>query len=399
MQQETNKNISSSFNEMKMSKSECPIGNATGKFTLGATTNQEFKSSHEDINFVEDVERFEKPIQDYYKLANEVSKAFAINFGIKYKIFDTIEELSKTTSTTAKDILLKLKFKASQRHLLDLLDQLYVNGLLEREGLLEDAKYSNSAYTKKYLLSSLPQENNYSYFFLNLDRYMIRYESFDKNFPSGKVQLFSDDIFVNEEDTKAYMHYFYRSNKFNFEFLLEKIDFSKYKKIVDIHGLTGCLAMKIKKKFNNVDVCSFDNKKIQKFAESYLEKENLKNLITLSYGDLMKDKIPEANCVVAPHILMNYSYENKKIILKGIYEKLSNNGELIIMENLVDVTRSKDDCGMKISFMFAMMGYEGFSMSFSEFKTLLHEVGFKDITQLPKIRGVNDLIIAKKTST
>ena len=93
---------------------------------------------------------------------------------------------------------------------------------------------------------------------------------------------------------------------------------------------------------------------------------------------------------------MHYNIDNKKAILKRIFNKLSDYGDLVIMENLVDEHRSKDDCGLKISFMFAMMGYEGTAMSFNEYRELLLNVGFGDIQRVPRAHGVSDLIIARK---
>lgn len=122
----------------------------------------------------------------------------------------------------------------------------------------------------------------------------------------------------------------------------------------------------------------------------------MSELIKLEYGDLYKDKLPEADCILSPHIIMHYNLDNKKKILQRIFEALHNNGDLIILENLVDENRSKDDCGMKISSMFAMMGYEGFALSFTEFKDLLRSVGFTEVQLIPKIPGVSDIIIARK---
>ena len=331
-------------------------------------------------------------MRDYYNLADNISKIFGINMGLKLKIFDTIEQLGDRNSV--KDILMSLNFKTNIRHLIDFLDQLYVHNLLEREGILENSRYRNSEYTKKYLLKT--SMTHYNYVFLNLDRYLKKYQLFEKNFPAGKTILFSDDMYANEEDMKAYMEYFYKSNQFNFDYLTETIDFSKYKRICDIHGLTGVLAMKLKKKFPNCDIISFDNKKIKECAETKVLGHDMGEMVKREYGDLYRDKIPEVDCVVAPHILMHYSWENKKNILKRIFDGLSNQGDLIIQENLVDENRSKDDCGMKISSMFAMLGYEGFALSFNEFKDLLSSAGFTDIQKIDRKPGVSDIIIARK---
>jgi len=232
---------------------------------------------------------------------------------------------------------------------------------------------------------------------MNLDRFMRKYETFEKNFPSGKTSIFWDEVYYNEDDLKSYMEYFYKSNVFNFDQLMNKIDFNRYKRVVDVHGLFGNLSMMLKKKFPNVEFISFDNKKLQTHVETRLKGNDMWDLVKVEYGNLAKDNIPsDCDCVIAPHILMQFGCDNRKNIIKGFYNKLNNNGDLIIMENLLDENRSKDDCGLKISFMFAMMGYEGYSMTFEEYRKLLLDCGFMDVCRIPKSPGMSDIIIAKK---
>jgi len=100
----------------------------------------------QDIIHLEGAERFERPMQDYYRYADDISRIFAINLGLKTKIFDTIEDLGE--KNFVNDIKNQLSLKTNDRHLIDFLDQLFVNGLLEREGILENARYRNSEYTR-----------------------------------------------------------------------------------------------------------------------------------------------------------------------------------------------------------------------------------------------------------
>jgi hypothetical protein len=365
---------------------------STTKCPMGQTMVAREKT---DINHLEGMEKFPQPMQDYYQMADALSKCFAMNLGIKFKIFDAIEDLGDKSSV--KDILKQLNFKTSERHLIDFLDQLYVHGLLERDGILENSRYRNSDYTRNYLLKT--SLDHYNYVFLNLDRYMRKYSAFEKNFPAGKTMIFSDDVYSSEDDLKSYMEYFLKSNTFNFDYLVSKIDFSRYRKIIDIHGLNATLSILIKRKFPNCDVNSFDNKKLKDYATNKLAGLEMQDAVKLHYGDI-RDNLPfECDCVIAPHILMQYNNENKKAILSRIYYKLNNDGDLIIMENLVDENRRKDDCGLKIGFMFAMMGYEGCSLSFNEYRELLRSVGFGDVQLVPRQQGFSDIIIARKMST
>jgi len=292
-------------------------------------------------------------------------------------------------------IIDRLKFKTTIEHMIDLLDQLYVNGFLIREGINENAFYRNSEYTKMHFLQT--SLDNYAHIYHNLYRYIKRFETLQSVIPSGKSMIYSDDIYNYEEDTKAYYAYFYKVNELNFENLISSIDFSRFRRVLDLHGGKGILASKIKKKFPLCDIWSYENKNMQKCAEEYINGNQLKDIIHLQFGDLLKDQLVEADCIIAPHILMQYSREHKEVIMRGVYDYLYSNGEFIIMENLIDSRREKDSCGLKISFMLGLLlGYEGSAGTFEEYRDSLLKCGFKSVERITRGHGMSEIIVARK---
>lgn len=350
-----------------------------------------------NLNHLRGIEKFEKPLQDYFKLADSTSQIFAVIMGIKLNIFESLEELGEFVF--AKDLISKLNFSTSvERHLLDLLDELHVLGYLERDGVGEKARFRNSDYTKKYFLKKSVE--HYRYLFLNLDKYIRKFNQSEKLFKAAKTQLFSEDVFSTEEETKTYIEYFYKTNEFNFDHLISNINFAKFKKVMDIHGLTGCLAMKIKKNFPSCDLILFDNKKIKECAEIKIKGHDMQDSIRMEFGDLLKDKLPmDSDCIVAPHILMHYNCANRKTILEKIFNSLANNAELIILENLMDDEREGKDHSLTMSFMLGVMGYEGYACTFEEYRTTLSEIGFKDVQRIHKKHGLSDILIATKNQS
>jgi hypothetical protein len=356
-----------------------------------------FTREKEDITHLEGAEKFNYPMQDYFRMADDLSKVFTIILAIKYGLFDCIRECGDCC--TAEDLLGKLNFKTSRRHLIDFLDQLYVHGLLERDGLLEQARYRLTDYSSKYLLKSSP--THFNYVFLNLDRYLKKYMTMDKTFAGGKTTHLFDDAYANEEDLKCYLEYFYKSNEFNFDFLLNEFNFDNFDKVIDLHALTGCLAMKIKQKFSKCQMIAFEHKYLKDCMETKLKGHNMFDSVKTYFGDLRTDKLNadllmNADCIIAPHILMHFDCEKRKTILQNIFNCLKMNGQLIIMENLIDENRSKDSCGLKISFMSIIMGYEGHASSFEEYRKCLTEVGFEVMRNTSRHQGISDVIICRK---
>jgi len=391
---ETHSDLSKGVEGMNLNLGESNLNLGSNFSNL---SEQGFKDNP-DINHLEGIEKFITPMQDYFRMADGLSKCFVINLAIRYGLFDAIYDC-EGNNCRAGDLLTKLNFKTSTRHLIDFLDQLYVHGLLNREGLLEDARYSLTEYAAKYLLKSSP--THFQYVFLNLDRYIRKYMNLDKTFPYGKTQHLFDDVYSNEEDLKCYCEYFYKSNEFNFDYLLNEFNFEEFGKVIDIHGLSGYLGMKIKKRYPKCEMISFENKKLKECTETKLKGHNMYESVKLYFGDLRTDKfnadsLINADCILAPHILMHFDCEKRKSVLENLFACLRLGGQLIIMENLVDEGRSKDSCGLKMSFMLSMMGYEGYGVSFEEYRKCLTEIGFEEIRNVSKHHGLSDLIICRK---
>lgn len=344
---------------------------------------------------MEGIELFERPMREFFELSYGVEKTFSIVLALKFKLFDAIEELGD--KAYVKDILKKLKFKTEMRHFYDFLDQLYVNGYLNREDLKEDARYINTDYTKKYLLTSSPY--NYANIYDNLYRYIKKFDFMEKEFPNGKTHHFSEDIYNTEEDYKAYYSYFYKTNEMTFEHLLEKVHFPKYRRVVDLHGGNGTLSMSIKRKFPQCEVVSFDNKKCKECVEMKLKGNEMFNAVKLEFGNILSDKLPTSDCFIAPHILVHFNCENKKKACKNIFNSLDSYGDLLLVENLTDENRNKDNCALKMSFMLGAMGDQGAAHSFEEWKSCLTSVGFKDVRRIDSGELPSAIIVANKQTT
>jgi len=346
--------------------------------------------SHIDLDHYKSYNNFDKPMQEFFRNAEDLNRIFVINFALNYNLFDIIEEKNNCDS---RFIAEKLNFKESSLDCINnYLDQLFFFGFLNRSGCGRDSLYNNSDYTRRYFLRN--SSDNYSKIYYNLYQCIKRFKNVEKNIGSGNFLLFFDDIYESDLSRDSYYNYFYKANDFNFDHCIKSFDFSQFKRICDLHGGRGIFASRLRKCCPNSEVISFENSRIKNYVDSSLSGDKVG--VRFAYGDLFKDELPESDCFVLPQLLIHFNKERKRNLIKNCYNRLHPGGRIVIMENLLDDDRNLDCCANKMNFMFNMLGYESLACNFDEYKDLLNLSGFKFIERITTKDGMSDIIIAMK---
>ena len=213
--------------------------------------------SHIDLNHYNSFNNYDKPMQEFFRNADDLNRIFVINFALNYNLFDIIEEKNNCDS---RYIVEKLNFKESSLDCINnYLDQLHFFGYLNRSGCGRDSLYNNSDYTRKYFLKN--SSDNYSKIYYNLYQGRKRFNDVEKNIGKGNFHLYFDDIYKTDLSRDSYYNYFYKANDLNFDNCIKSFDFSQFKRICDLHGGRGVFASKLRKSCPNSEVISFENNK------------------------------------------------------------------------------------------------------------------------------------------
>jgi len=346
----------------------------------------------EDANKWKSFDASTKPMKDFWMMTDNILQVYAIQFALKFEIFEKLNELKDWTS--AKNLISALKLGLPERRFEDLLDQLFVHGFLERKGVLESAQYKISDYTAQYLLKASPESHYYTY----LQHHELLKDLMDaeKAIQTGKFKDSYAELLKSEEMMRIVACYQCRANKSNWEIMLDEIDFNQFKRVVNIAGQAGYLAKAFAKKYPNIEFVNFDAKEWKKIQDETAKKCGaFESNIKFEYGNPL-DKIPEGDCILLPNIITWMSCENRMKLAENLFKALKSGGKIVILENVTSENRDRDDCGLKQSFITLIAGTEGFGESLKEHEACLKKVGFTNVEQIAKGKGNVDIITANR---
>jgi trans-aconitate methyltransferase len=342
----------------------------------------------------EKLPQFDEAMSEFFESNVALTKIFALSLAIKLDLFNILKKNFQDEFVKATDLKKHLKIKSNDRQFISILDKLNYHGYLEKQDRLLESKYRNSDYTDKYFTED--SERDYTFVYSNVERYIEKFLMADATMKSGKVKNILDDLSQNEKQLKNFLDFYTIVNQRNFANLIQHFDFSKYKTVIDVHGTKGDLAMKIKNKYPDVEVISMDMPAVEPHAIEYIRENGMENKIELQFGDIRKDKIPKTEVIIVPHLLQYFEGDDKKKILKSLYNSLEEKGCLIILENLIyEPEKDIEIPANKISLLLALEGYEGDHLTFDEYYEILYEIGFNEIKQYHR-DWISFVIVATK---
>ena len=204
---------------------------------------------------------------------------------VKFEIFTTLAERK---SMSAAEIKSHLGFKCTDRNVFDYLDTLTTFGFLNREGILETAKYSNSINTdffldkKKtsYIGGILEMLNNRLYgFWGNLEAGLLT--GHPQNEAKHGENLF-EKIYADADRLKEFIHAMSGVQMGSFMALAQKFDFSKAKSLVDIGGSAGLLSLMVAKHQPHMSCVTWDLPPVGPIANETIQKFQLQDRVKIA---------------------------------------------------------------------------------------------------------------------
>jgi hypothetical protein len=317
---------------------------------------------------------------------------------VKFQLFTTLAERK---NMSASDIKSHLELACTDRNVFDYLDTLTTFGFLQREGLLETAKYSNSVNTDFFLDKNKPSYiggmlemlNNRLYgFWGNLEEALLTGLAQNEAKSAGNP---FEALYSDADRLKEFIHAMSGFQMGNFMTLAQSFDFSKHQTLVDIGGSAGMLSIMVAKHQGHMNCTSWDLPPVAPIANEVIQQFQMHDRVKTDSGDFFKDEFPNADIITMGNILHDWDEETKLMLIKKAYNSLPEGGVLIAIENVIDDERNKNAVGLMMSLNMLIETGTGFDYTFADFNKWAKASGFKSTSLLP-LAGPTSAAIAYK---
>jgi SAM-dependent methyltransferase len=173
------------------------------------------------------------------------------------------------------------------------------------------------------------------------------------------------------------------------------IDWTGYTSFVDVGGARGNLAATLVRTHPALTATVFDLPQIEPFFRKHLEALGLADRIAYSAGDFFQDPLPSADVHILGHILHYYGPDERRQLLKAVYDAVNPGGGIAIYDRMIDEDRRGEALSLLGSLNMLLTSEGGREYTVSECQEWLLELGFEVHTTQP-IGGLDILVFATK---
>ncbi len=160
--------------------------------------------------------------------------------------------------------------------------------------------------------------------------------------------------------------------------VVEAFDLSRFRRIADLGGATGHLAMAACTRYPGLSGVVFELPRAAGLAREYVAASGAAGRIEIVEGDFFEDDLPEADLYALGRILHDWDEPTIDRLLDRIARRLPPGGALLIAEKLMNED-GVGPLGAAMQSLNMLIVTEGRERSLSEYRALLRRAGFTDI--------------------
>ena len=187
-----------------------------------------------------------------------------------------------------------------------------------------------------------------------------------------------DHFFRTEEAKQIFLKGMHGLGVLSSPRVVEAFDLSRFRRLVDLGGATGHLAIAACERHLNLRAVVFDLSQVIEVARVEVGKSPASQRIDLLAGDFFHDDLPEADLFAMSRILHDWSEDKINALLTKVYLRLPAGGGILIAEKLLREDKS-GPTSAHLQSLNMLVCTEGKERTLSEYRRLLQEIGFQNV--------------------
>ena len=301
--------------------------------------------------------------------AYAVYPSFAMLAGMQLDVFTPLKDQPMNADSLAS----VLKVKESK--LSPLLYSLVSADLLT----VENGIFSNTVEADTFLVKGLPTYmGGLNEFFNDLWHATLKTA---ESIRTGEPKAKHDWSTLPEEELTKYFRGQHPACIRSGKYLAEKVDLGKTKRLIDVGGGSGGLAVGICNTYPKLEAIVADLPQVVPFANQFISEAGLSNRITTLGVDLINSQLEGSYDVAVLRALIQVIKPVHAIeILKNVFQALESGGHIYILGIILNNTRLSPTVPMAFSLVFLNMYEEGGAYTEKQYRDWLKEAGFTDIS-------------------
>lgn len=155
-------------------------------------------------------------------------------------------------------------------------------------------------------------------------------------------------------------------------------DLSRFRRLVDLGGATGHLAIAACQRYPALRAVVFDLPESVPLAREIVGGSAVADRIEIVAGDFFRDPLPKGDLYTLGRILHDWAEEKILTLLSRIYEHLERHGAVLIAEKLLEEDKSGPRWA-QMQNLNMLTCTEGKERTLAEYEALLKQVGFAEV--------------------
>ncbi|MGO9469837.1 MAG: methyltransferase [Isosphaeraceae bacterium] len=155
-------------------------------------------------------------------------------------------------------------------------------------------------------------------------------------------------------------------------------DLSRYRRLVDLGGATGHLAIAACMRYPDLQAVVFDQPQTVELAHEVVGESSVSDRIEVVAGDFFTDDLPDGDLYALGRIIHDWGEPKILTLLGRLFERLPSGGALLIAEKLLNEEKNGPPWA-QMQNLGMLLYTEGKERTLAEYKSLLERVGFSSV--------------------